>query len=242
MIKSKQISTIVCDVCGADINTTSNNTVDICSNCSKELSEVNNFDKLSSLLEFPNEDTFYWIQVLKRRKDNPEMQENSKICGTYWIFNKSELLDIKDELIYLSNIHNARVVLWVNPRNAKEINFKCAQLALEYYQSGQYKAVKHLTDSVCGKTRSKVLDKRYIIDVDTKDPEYLNTIVETRRACVKDTSLTLETIIPTIHGYHIICTGFDKQEFYKILADRLILAPVIQDDNPTLLYYKTSKE
>ena len=37
---------------------------------------VNNFDKIRNFLTFNSSDDFYFIQILKRRKDNPTLFKN----------------------------------------------------------------------------------------------------------------------------------------------------------------------
>ena len=40
---------------------------------------MNNFQKIKPVLKFENENDFYFIQILKRRKDNPEMDRDVKV-------------------------------------------------------------------------------------------------------------------------------------------------------------------
>lgn len=49
---------------------------------------INNFDKFINLglLEF-KEGEFYFLQILQRRKENPNIHGNSKVIKTYYIDN-----------------------------------------------------------------------------------------------------------------------------------------------------------
>jgi hypothetical protein len=38
---------------------------------------VDNFEIIKSLLQFDSEDDFYHLQILKRKKENPELGSNS---------------------------------------------------------------------------------------------------------------------------------------------------------------------
>ena len=47
---------------------------------------IDNFELINTLLEFEQEDDeYYVIFILKRRKDNPEMKDNLKIIKEYYI-------------------------------------------------------------------------------------------------------------------------------------------------------------
>lgn len=70
---------------------------------------VDNFEKLNSILEFESEDDFYMLQVMKRRKENPEMDKNSVALKTVYLHRKDQLLELKDDLVELADKKNARI-------------------------------------------------------------------------------------------------------------------------------------
>jgi hypothetical protein len=98
-------------------------------------------------------------------------------------------------------------------------------------QNGQHNQ-KGLFDSVVGKL--KTLEKRWIVDIDTKDE---NTILNIRYAInmCKPEGLKIHRSIPTKNGYHLITDRFDVMEFKKKYPEI-----DIQKKNPTLLYYPNS--
>jgi hypothetical protein len=49
---------------------------------------VNNFRQITQLLKFDSEDDFYHLQILKRKKENPELGSNSYVIRTYCIRSK----------------------------------------------------------------------------------------------------------------------------------------------------------
>ena len=97
----------------------------------------------------------------------------------------------------------------------------------------------------------KTLEKRWIVDIDTKDPSYLIEVVEfINTICppfrnrseihthTKDgVSVSYDRvpkclkIIPTKNGYHLITEKFDVMKFRENYPD-----VDIQKKNPTLLY------
>ena len=69
-----------------------------------------------------------------------------------------------------------------------------------------------------------------IVDVDTKDIEYLNDIILFINN-LRPESDKIESIIPTKSGYHLITKKFDSKTF----KDKYLTVD-IQKKNPTLLY------
>ena len=81
---------------------------------------IDNFELIKPLLEFEQEDDeYYVIFILKRRKDNPEMKDNLKIIKEYYISSVDYLESKKEEIIKLCEIFNARAVINLNKRVIK---------------------------------------------------------------------------------------------------------------------------
>ena len=104
-------------------------------------------------------------------------------------------------------------------------------------KSGQHQQ-QNLFDSIVG--QMKTLEKRWIVDIDTKDEFIINGI----KACIEHeckpistffTEPKIEATIPTKNGVHLITKKFDVIEFKKQYPD-----VDIQKKNPTLLYYPDS--
>ena len=80
----------------------------------------------------------------------------------------------------------------------------------------------------------------WVVDVDSKDENYLNTIIEIVNSCRGAQDIKVKHVIPTAHGYHLITIGFDTNQFAQQLAIRNLDSIDIQKDNPTLLYFDTA--
>ena len=89
---------------------------------------VDNFDMVYKLLEFnPNGDDFYFVQIIKRYKDNPN---DDKRQGNYrngaWYLNSwrihsvDELKQLRPQIINICNQNNARAYITINPRSTQE--------------------------------------------------------------------------------------------------------------------------
>ena len=57
--------------------------------------EVNNFLLLKKFLKFENRDDFYFLQILQRSKDNPDLGANNRLIKAYSV-GSIEYLNKKD--------------------------------------------------------------------------------------------------------------------------------------------------
>jgi hypothetical protein len=88
---------------------------------------------------------------------------------------------------------------------------------------------KGLFDSVVGQIKTQ--EKRWIIDIDTKDKKVLRDITMNLME-IQPVGSKVEKVIPTKNGFHLITQKFNVMEFKKLHPD-----VDIQKKNPTLLYY-----
>ena len=59
---------------------------------------TNNFDQIRDLLKFES-DYFYFIQIIQRKKENPELGANNRIIRSYNISSLEKFDKYKDEII-----------------------------------------------------------------------------------------------------------------------------------------------
>lgn len=88
---------------------------------------IDNFDKAQKLMEFNSPDDFYFVQIIKRYKDNPN---DNKSVGNYhggaWylkgyrIHTVQELQQLKSEIINICEKNNARAYMTINTRSEKD--------------------------------------------------------------------------------------------------------------------------
>ncbi len=77
---------------------------------------IDNFDTLIPFLKFESPDDFYYLQVLQRKKENPELGSNSRVIKNYYIKSAEHLLKLRKEIIQLCENFNARASLRLNKR------------------------------------------------------------------------------------------------------------------------------
>lgn len=191
---------------------------------------IDNFDRIKDMLEFRSDDDFYHCQIIKRKKEHPELGSNSYIVKTYYIKKIEELDYYRDEMILLATHHNARVQINLNRRSFEKMAFHTQKKIADQLMNRDYRSVRKAYNSCCGKYSNET-NKKWIIDVDEKlDLSSLNKISK----YINDQQpigLKVEDYIPTKNGWHIITEPFNLQEFKKLYPDI-----DIHKDNPTILY------
>ena len=197
---------------------------------------INNIEIIKTLLEFNSEDEFYHLQVLKRKKENPELGSNSYVVKTYYVGSIEYLESKMPEIINLCEFHNARAYINLNRRSYEQLGLQVMKKIIDQMSNQDFKSIKNAYDSVCG-SFIKESNKKWIIDLDDVAPEEVSPLMLAHIdyhcepiATSLDEGKCL-AIIPTKNGCHLITKPFNSKTF----ADKY---PVIdiQKNNPTLLY------
>lgn len=198
---------------------------------------VNNFDQIRSMLEFPEKTSFYFLQILKRRKDNPDLGKDMKHIADYYIYSLEQFDELKPRIISQCDMENARAYFRINRRDAKKVAMQVLKRTVDYIMSEDYRAVKNAFASCAGEFHSDP-DKKWIVDVDWKDvqegvdhDEYLNTLMSKVQELVQETGRddTLYTI-PTKNGIHVVCRPFNLKKFSDVYSVD------VHKDNMVILY------
>lgn len=192
---------------------------------------VDNFDKVKTLLEFNSDDDFYFIQIIKRYKDNPDDKEKyiGKQNGTYhggawylksWrIHSAKQLEDLKSEIISMCEKNNARAYITLNSRSETETN-NYVKLYKQKFSSNDPRYI-HADEIVPGQAKSgkNWQDKRFrlFLDVDCSKDTTINNynIWEEVRDMIKRYKIeTLGEYETPSGGLHIILAN--KNDEYLV--------------------------
>jgi hypothetical protein len=215
---------------------------------------INNFDLLRPLLQFDKPGDCYFLQILKRRKDNPGMERDMEVIDNIFFYSVEDTEKKMTRVINTCNRENARAYLRVNRRNTEKLALMTLKKLTDYIISTDYKAAKNAYLSAAGENHSEPM-KRWIVDIDRQEwmspvkdwEDYKNRIIN----CINglhgqannDSAMRYKilTEIPTLNGIHIICNPFNLKEFNKEFEWHKLIhnptpAPDIHKDNPTLLY------
>lgn len=198
---------------------------------------INNIELIKPLLNYENKGDFYMLYVLKRKKDQPEGERDNhqsvRTIKTYCIESIDHLERRYDEIIQLCEMFKARAYIHVQKQNHFDVSLSMMAALAQKIQNGNHNQ-KGLFDSVVGQIKTQ--EKRWIVDIDTKDTRTLYDIAATINSC-KPEGAKIITNIPTKNGCHLITKRFDVMEFKKKHPEI-----GIQKKNPTLLYYPKSLE
>jgi hypothetical protein len=197
---------------------------------------ISNIELIKPLLNFTNEGDFYMLYIFKRKKDQPEGERDNhqsvRTIKTYAVDSIEYLEKRYDEIIQLCEVFKARAYIHIQKQNHKDVAMNMITEIVTRIQSDQINQ-KHVFDSVVGQLKTN--EKRWIVDVDTKDGTQLLSIMTTISICRPEVGDKVEAIIPTKSGFHLITKRFDVKEFEKQYPNI-----DIQKKNPTMLYYPNS--
>ena len=179
---------------------------------------------------FESDDDFYFLQILKRKKEHPNLGRNSTTIHTYYINSIDQLMKLEDEIINLCKFHNARAYINLNKRSYENLAFQTLKKVTDIIMNKDYSHVKHAFNSVCGAYSNTKSDKKWIVDIDYKNNREINKIVNMIDSLQPEGPKFID-MIETKNGYHVITKSFNRQEFTKQYPEI-----DIQINNPTVLF------
>jgi hypothetical protein len=199
---------------------------------------IDNLDRIKDLLNFENEGDFYMLYIFKRKKDQTTDKSNHqsvRTIKTYTVGSIEYLEKRYDEIKQLCEMFKARAYIHIQKQNHKDVAMNMIKALVDRVESGQINQ-QHVFNSVVGQL--KTYEKRWIVDVDTKDMVELGRIgYAINNLCTPLGPNKIIMTIPTKSGYHLITKRFNTQEFAKHYPDI-----DVQKKNPTLLYLPESLE
>jgi len=197
---------------------------------------VNNFNNSKLFLQFDNPNTYYFLQIIKRRKDNPEMENHSKIIKDIYIHSLEQFERIEDQVISLCHENNARAYLRLNKRCSKKTGLQVLKRITELIISENYNAIPNVYASISGEFQSDE-DKKWIVDIDDVDNRAdLYTILRIVHDLQLETGREpLTHMFPTKTGMHIVTRPFNLQKFKALHSDI-----DTHKDNMIILYENTT--
>lgn len=199
---------------------------------------INNYSLIAPLLNFTDPDDFYMLYVFKRKKDQPEGEKQNhqsvRTLKTCCITSLEYLKEREPEIIDLCEHFKARAYIHINKLNHKQISLLMMERLAQRIRNNVINQ-KNLFDSVVGEVHST--EKRWIVDVDSKDFEVVKRIGKSISLCDPKGYGKILKRLPTKNGFHFITERFNKLQFadYEPLVD-------IQAHNPTMYYLPNSLE
>ena len=190
---------------------------------------VNNFQYIEKFLQPTNENDFWFAQIIKRKKDNPDMNRSERIIKSYNIKDYEHLIHFKEEIQSLCDYHNARFYLNLNVRDLKLCHIRLIQALMTNIAQDTYSSIYSKVDSIFGSTMSPGRTKYWIADIDEDDTALVNELKD----AIDDNNGKKSLVLKTLNGYHIICEPFNR---------KVIVYSEIKVNSPTLIYFKNEKK
>jgi len=174
---------------------------------------------------------FYFFQIIKRKKDNPDTawinwNNHMRCIKEYTIWSKESLDKHRQEMIEIANATNSRIYMHPTRRSYEEIKKEMCFMIWENIKYNKHN-LHWLYRSACG--QNKWTNKLWIVDIDTKSIRFVKRIwkfISTLKPWKEPYQY-----IKTKNWRHIISYPFDLQEFkhhFEIEVHR---------NNPTLMYF-----
>lgn len=207
---------------------------------------VDNFQLIRTLLDFSSDDDFYFLQILKRKKENPEISSNhnniKRAIKMYYISSLDYYDSIEKEIKELCKLNNARAYIHLCKRSHERTAKETLRITMERVLENQFQYVHRAYNTACGNLKSltktpyfildKEVTKLWLLDFDHKDinlrDRYIGLIPQENYI----------TSIPTKNEYHLITTPFNIKVFSDICLSESLELLDIQKNNPTVLYYE----
>jgi hypothetical protein len=195
---------------------------------------VNNFNTIKEHLIFPNERSFYFVQILKRKKENPEMKTYSLPVESFYIFSNEQFERVMPHIIEKCEQNRARAYIKMNTLDANSVGLEAISVLTQELRQGNWKSLSKAFNSACGICgKQDGTEKLYLVDIDEQDyskvvevEEYINSLNPV------DNRYKIKMVVPTKNGWHLLSTGFDMQSFKNTYNNI-----DVHKDGIVLLYY-----
>ncbi|NBO22582.1 hypothetical protein EBU94_04480 [bacterium] len=181
-------------------------------------------------MRFDSDNEFYFLQILSRRKDNPDLKKGIILIKSYYIYSFDQFDAILPEVINICNSTNSRAYFRLNKRDDSKVGLQMIKKISDNLLNNNYRSLKNVYDSVVGEFAHDK-DKTWLVDIDTKDRDFIESIkidLAHQQIIAKKEPLHIE--IPSKNGVHIITRPFAPNKIKEVWSVD------IHKDNPTCLY------
>jgi len=184
-----------------------------------------------NFLTFTDPGDFYYLQVIQRKKENPDLGRNSYIVKNYFIYSVEQYDKTIPEIIKLCEMFSARAAFWINVRNSYDVAFNSVEAMLKVIKSNQTDYSHRIYTSTVGRASTPKERKKWIIDIDEFDNDKYNMNLPIQLKSILPVGNKLIDIIPSKNGYHYVTKPFNLQAFSLLYPE-----VEVHKDNFTNLY------
>ena len=180
-----------------------------------EMEQVNNFDKIKPLLVFEKGVTYYFIQVIQRKKENPDLPK-SEIQRGFWYITSIEELDIHwPRIKKICDDYNARAYISLIPRSLEKLGKKCLVEYSKRIVNNEYSRIFAIPQkNALSKETTHTLGTKPWWCIDIDNSSYMPKISEYFLIFTN-----IKSILKSPNGYHLIVECFNP----KLIKPYLII-------------------
>jgi hypothetical protein len=190
---------------------------------------VDNFELIKSLLKFPNDDTYYHLQILRRGKDHPELPAANRVIKSYFIIDINDLDFYEQEIKNLCKLFGARAYINLAPKSIKKTTMLQLKYLAQRAYEGDFKKIWRSWNTCAGEIKGE--EPRWVVDIDKQlSEEEYNRFLK-YLTYLEPLGNKVIVKIPTKNGIHLITKPFNIQQFKEQCPDI-----DVHKNNPTLLY------
>lgn len=210
---------------------------------------VDNFRLIEKFLTFKDPDDFYFLQIIKRKKENPDLNKSSVIVTSYYITSEEKYRALEHDIKTICEALNARAYINLNPRNGFSVTCEAISTLSQRIKSRQTNSCYKVWDHCCGIEPKDLKHGLLLVDVDDKSlVEDVKKIINQCQSGVKSIEFdglydNCIEVIPTVNGAHILTHRFNQSTFKQLINEFMEERNIpdgtieIKVDNPTLLYF-----
>ncbi len=202
---------------------------------------VDNFDLIRENMEFSNEKSFYFVQIIKRKKENPELTGYSRPIESFYVFDKEQFDRFKPHIIEKCEQNKARAYIKMNTLDAEKVGLMAIRVLSEEIGNKSWRSLSSNFNVACGQCGSQDgTQKLYLLDIDDDlgyDREEIRDYLKTLNPFDANGNKTDKVVmeVPTRHGFHFLTTGFEMNKFKQKYPN-----VDIHKDGITLLFFPDS--
>lgn len=210
---------------------------------------VNNFKLIKDNITFLNERSFYFVQILKRKKENPEQKSYTIPIENFYIFSKEQLDYMMPRIIEICEKNRARAYIKMNCLDAMSVMLENIAVLTQDIRKGDWKHMSAALNSACGICgKQDGFEKLYLVDLDGEYAEKKDEIkefienlqpikyieIDEYGHTLKERLNKVKLEIPTKNGIHLLVSGFDLKSFREVYPKGTI---DVHEDGNTILYF-----
>ncbi len=180
--------------------------------------KIDNFDLIRPLLNWEKPGDFYYIQLLKRKKDGTTKYSNknnsSRLVNKYLIYSLEHFDEKVKEIKIICDELKCRAGIHLNKLEDKIVAKETLKRIVECYTSENYH-IMGVIESICG-AHNFSKERKVFIDIDTKDEETLQRTINFINGLQPfDKPDKVIATLPTYSGYHLVTENFRQDYFQK---------------------------